>query len=141
MQYQKFGSKYVVRIDRGEEIVSSLEDFVVENEIKLGFIEGIGAADEIKIGLFSPETKEYSTKVLTGDHEITGIKGNISQKDGQPYLHLHINASDTDYNTYGGHLDYAKVSGTCEVIVMEIEGTVERKFDQGVGLNLYKFEN
>ena len=139
MEFQKFGHIYVVRIDRGEEVVASLEKFVQEKDIRLGFVEGIGAADEIKVGLFDPEVQEYYSEVLTGNFEITSLKGNISQKEGKPYLHLHINAADEEFNTRGGHLNRAVISGTCELVVVEIEGAVEREFCSQVGLNLYKF--
>ncbi len=79
MEYKKFDSRYVVRIDRGEEVVSSLKDFIRQTGIQLAQVEGIGAADEIKIGHFFPETKKYSSHTLTGAHEITSLKGNISR--------------------------------------------------------------
>ena len=139
MDYKKIKNKYVLRIDRGEEIVSSLKGFCKDNDIKLGTVSGLGAVDRVKVGLFATDTKEYHSTELTGDHEITSLIGNISTKDGEIYLHLHINIADEEYNTYGGHLSSAVVSGTCEIVVEEIDGTVEREFSDEVGLNLYKF--
>ena len=139
MEFKKFGSKYVVRIDKGEEIVTCLEQVVGKNNIQLGFVEGIGAVNEAQIGLFAAEIKQYQSTTITGDLEITSLKGNISTKEGKPYLHLHINLADARYKTYGGHLNRAVVSGTCELIIVEIAGTVERKFSNEVGLNLYHF--
>ena len=139
MEFQKFGQCYVVRIDRGEEVVGQLEKFVKENKINLGFVEGIGAADEIKVGLFDPQVQEYYSQVLEGNFEITSLKGNISTKDGEPYLHLHITAADEEFNTHGGHLNRAVISGTCELVVVELDGSVGREFSSEVGLNLFKF--
>ncbi len=51
MDYQKFGNKYFIRLDKGEEIVSKLQEFCQEQNIKLGWIKGIGAVDQIKVGL------------------------------------------------------------------------------------------
>ena len=139
MDFKKFGNKYIVRIDKGEEIVESIRKFCKENEIKLGTVTGLGAVDQATIGLFETSSKEYHGTELTGDHEITSLVGNISTKDGEVYLHLHINLADNKYNTYGGHLNSAVVSGTCEITIEEIDGKVEREFDEEVGLNLYKF--
>ncbi|MFW6268777.1 MAG: PPC domain-containing DNA-binding protein [Bacillota bacterium] len=139
MEYKKFDSQYVVRIDKGEEIVDTLREFCKENDINLGSVSGIGAVDKIKIGLFETSSKEYHGTELNGDHEITNLTGNISTKDDEIYLHLHINLSDSKYNTYGGHLNSAVVSGTCEIIINEIEGKVDREFSDEIGLNLYKF--
>ena len=140
MNYKKFDDKYVVRIDKGEEIVESLRSFCKEKDITLGSVVGLGAVDEVKIGLFETSSKEYHGTELHGDHEITNLTGNISTKDGEIYLHLHINLADSKYNTYGGHLNYAVVSGTCELVITEINGEVEREFNEEVGLNLYKFD-
>ncbi|MFW6386942.1 MAG: PPC domain-containing DNA-binding protein [Bacillota bacterium] len=139
MEYKKIENTYVLRIDRGEEIVSKLEEFCEIEDIKAGTIEGMGAVDRAEIGLFVTESKEYHSTVLTGDHEITSLKGNVSRKDGEVYLHLHITLADEEHNAYGGHLNSATVSGTCEVFVRELDGEIGRKFDQGVGLNLFEF--
>jgi len=40
---------------------------------------------------------------------------------------------------YGGHLDRAVVSGTCELTVTEIDGELDRDYNPAVGLDLYKF--
>ncbi len=36
MEYSQFGSKYVVRFDKGEEVVATLTTFCKEQGIKLG---------------------------------------------------------------------------------------------------------
>lgn len=140
MNYKKFGNKYVVRIDKGEEIVQTLEKFCQDNNITLGSIQGLGAADEIKIGVFETGTKEYHVAKLNGDHEITNLTGNISTMDGEVYLHLHITLANTEYEVCGGHLNSAVVSGTCEVIIDAIDGKVDREFSDEIGLNLYNFD-
>ncbi|MCF8012010.1 MAG: DNA-binding protein [Clostridiales bacterium] len=139
MNYKKFGSKYVVRIDRGEEVLESLTRIVEENNIKLGSVSGIGAADKVTLGLFSTNTKQYYSKELARDMEIANITGNISTKDGEPYLHLHITLADTEFNAYGGHLKSAVISATSELVIDEIDGEVDREFSEDIGLNLYKF--
>ncbi|MDD3839413.1 MAG: DNA-binding protein [Clostridia bacterium] len=139
MEYKKFGNKIVVRLDRGEEIVESIKKLCTENDIKLGRVSGIGAADKITVGLFHTETKKYMSKQLNGDHEITNLSGNISRMNDEVYLHLHITICDEDYNAFGGHLNSAYISGTGELIVDVLEGEVGREFDENIGLNLFKF--
>jgi len=56
--------------------------------------------------------------------------------NGEIYLHLHISLSDSKYNSYGGHLTSAVISGTSEIIIEEIDGEIEREFNKEVGLNL-----
>lgn len=40
---------------------------------------------------------------------------------------------------FGGHLNRAIVSATCEIIINIIDGKVDRYFDKEIGLNLFKF--
>ena len=47
--------------------------------------------------------------------------------------------ADEAGNVYGGHLTEAVISGTGELVLTEIEGTVDRKFDEEIGLNLFEF--
>jgi predicted DNA-binding protein with PD1-like motif len=139
MEYKKFGSKYIVRIDKGEEIVASLGKLCHEENIKSGWIKGIGAVNKATIGLFETKDKKYHSIELEGDHEITSLLGNIASMDGKVYLHLHINLSDMNFNVFGGHLNSAIISGTGEFFVDTIEENIERQFNDEVGLNLYKF--
>ncbi len=140
MKSMKFGDKYFVRIDKGEEVVQSLKDFCLENNIKLGSITGLGACDRVTIGLFNTETKEYNNKELKGEFEITNLTGNITTKDGEVYLHLHITLGDEEYNAHGGHLNECWISGTCELVIDTVDGEVERVFDDFSGLNLFKLD-
>ncbi|GAH90072.1 unnamed protein product [marine sediment metagenome] len=136
MKFKKIGNKWIVRIDKGEEIVETLKQFCKENKIKLGTISGIGATDRVTIGLFNTKNKQYHSQELIGDYEITNLSGNISTMNGEIYLHLHISLADSKYNTYGGHLNSAVISGTGEIVIEEIEDIIERKFNEEVGLNL-----
>lgn len=138
MEARASENHWIVRIDKGEEVVETLEQFCRDKGIRLGTISGIGAADKATIGLFKTRTKEYVRKEVVGDYEITNLTGNISRMNDEVYLHLHINLSDSDYHTFGGHLNSAVVSATCEVVIRVLDGEVDREFSEEIGLNLYK---
>lgn len=140
MECRKFNSYYVVRIEKGEEIASSIKELCLEEDIKLGSISGIAASNLIEIGLFNVNTKEYKTEVFTGMFEITSLTGNITRKDDEVYIHMHVNFSDETNTVRGGHFVKAVVSAACELIINKIDGTVGRKFNQEIGLNLLKFD-
>ena len=60
--------------------------------------------------------------------------------NGKFYTHLHMSAGNESGEVFGGHLNRAVVSATCEMVITVIDGVVDRSFDQEVGLNLLKFQ-
>ncbi len=138
MKVKNIGTKYVVRLDKGEEVIESLKEICKENNIKLASISGIGASNKVTLGLFNTSEKKYYSKDLEGVFEITSLIGNISTMNDEVYLHLHCNVSDSDLTVYGGHLNYCRISATCELIIDAIDSTVDRYFDEEIGLNLFK---
>lgn len=139
MTYKQFDNKYIVRAEKGEELVAALKDFCREKGIELGTISGLGAANKITLGLFKTDTKKYLPKEFAGDYELASVLGNISQMNGEVYLHLHAVISDANCQAFGGHLTSAIISGTFEGAIEKIDGLVERKFNEEIGLNLYDF--
>lgn len=143
MEYRKFDHTYVVRIDRGEEVMAQLFKLMEKEKIRLASVSGIGACDETKLGCYDVEKQEYHVRDLKGTFEITSLLGNMTQMNGENYLHIHITIADDHQNCYGGHLNECHISGTCELTVTVIDGNVDRKKDleYGSGLNIFDFEN
>ena len=140
MEYKRFNDKIVVRIDKGEEIVSSLLKLCSLENIKLASVSGIGAAFDTVIGVFDVETQKYFSRTVNGLFEISNLSGNISQMNGEIYLHLHITIGNVEKNeVYAGHLNSAVVGATAEIILSVIDGEVSRQKDESIGLNLLKF--
>jgi len=88
------------------------------------------------LGIFRAEAKKFYLQELTGDYEIANLIGNISTMKVEIYLHLHITIADSNNNAFGGHLNFAIISTTGEIIIEEIEGEIEREFNEEVKLNL-----
>lgn len=139
MEYRKFNDTYVIRLNKGEEVIESLKNLCRDEDIKLAEITGLGASDFVEIGVFNIYTKEYNTKVFEGMFEITSLVGNVTRKDGEVYLHIHINFGDEDGLVKGGHLVKSRISATSEIILRKIDGEVGRKLDEEIGLNLLNF--
>lgn len=141
MEYQKFNDTYVLRINKGEEVVSKIKELCEKEDIKLAEITGLGASNLVEIGLFNVNTKEYKTNTFEGMFEITSLIGNVTTKNNETYLHIHINFSDDTNEVKGGHLVRCIISATSEIIINKINGRVERELSEKIGLNLMKFEN
>ena len=136
----ELNDRYVLSIDNHEEIVEALTRFCKEKNISAGKVEGIGAINEATFRFLDPATKKYVDKTFQEQMEITNLIGNISEKDKEPYLHIHLTCSRRDYTCVGGHLLSARIGGACELLFTDFGLTkLKRRFDEETGLNLYDF--
>ena len=127
MDYRKFGNTYAVRIDLGEDIVENLKKLCTAEQIRLGRVEAIGAADHAVIGVYDLDKKEYYPETIDEFMEITSLNGNITSMDGKPYIHLHATLADQRHGVHGGHVLEMRVGATCEMFVTALEGEVTRQ--------------
>ena len=139
MDYRKFGNTYVVRLDRGEEINEKLLWLASTENIHLAKISGLGEVNIVTLGNYSPETRQYKVTTFHADFEIVSLGGNLTMKDGKPYLHIHMAASDAGGRCYGGHLHRGDVNGSVELMITVLDGRVEREASTEIGLNLIRF--
>ena len=138
MDYRRFGDKIVARIDRGEEIHEQLEKIALQEGVRLAEVSALGAVDDFTVGVYKVAEKQYFANSFQGPFEIVSLTGTISTKDGAYYAHLHMSAGNEKGEVFGGHLNRARVSATCEMVISIIDGTVERRFDPEIGLNLFE---
>ncbi len=137
MKAKKIGTKHwIIRLEKGEELLDQLIGFCKKQELKGGWISGIGALGSISIGLFEVDSKQYFSLDLVGDYELTSLTGNLSTMKGDPYLHLHATIADKNQRVFGGHLKHAVVSVTAEILLEELPELGERYFDDEIGINL-----
>lgn len=139
MQYKRFDNTVFLRIDKGEEILEQLQVMCEKEHIQLAAVQALGAVNDFTVGVFHTAEKKYYANHFEGTYEIVSLTGTVTTKDGAFYAHLHMSAGDEKGLVVGGHLNRAMVSATCEMVVSVIPGTVEREFNEDVGLNLFKF--
>lgn len=130
------GKDYVLRLVRGEDVIECLNKFAADHGPMLASVTGLGAVDQCRLGLYSLKDKKYLEQSLEGEFEILSLVGNISTKDGQPYVHTHMVIGDSNLDTKGGHLGYARISVTGEIFVKVYEGRLEREQDPEIGINM-----
>jgi len=139
MEFKKTDDGYVVSIAPGEKIMETLKDFCISENITLGSISGIGAVDFVELAHYTVPNKEYKSKIFEEPFEMVNITGNVSTMDGEVYLHCHAVFGNSEMNVVGGHLVEGRVSAACELIVVPMKGSVNRKHSEEIGLNLFKF--
>ena len=139
MDYRRFKNTIVCRIDKGEEILEKIKEIALKENIKLANITALGATNDFTVGVFKTEEKKYYSNEFRGDFEIVSLTGTINTMNGEFYTHIHMSAGNDKGEVFGGHLNRAIVSATCEMVINIIDGVVDRDFNDEIGLNLFKF--
>ncbi len=96
------GSASFVSLERGEDLLEGLDRAVKELGLQAATLQVIGALEQATVGYFDQETKEYRP-ISTGHVEIASGVGNVSVRDGEPFIHLHVVLSGSDGSALGGH--------------------------------------
>ena len=138
MKYQRFEQTIIVRMDKGEDIVEQVKNVALKEKIKLASISALGAINEFTVGVFKTKEKKYYANEFKGDFEIVSLTGTINTMNDEYYSHMHLSAGNDQGQVFGGHLNKAIISATCEMVIQIINGEVDRYFDEEVGLNLLK---
>ena len=139
MEYNRFGNTIVARLDRGEEILDRLKAIALAEDIKLAGVQALGATDSFTVGVYNVETQQYKANEFSGSFEIVSLTGTVNTMNGEYYSHLHMSAGNERGEVFGGHLNRAVISATCEMIITVIDGKDDSFRDPETGLNLFKF--
>ena len=139
MDYRKFGNVIVARMDRGEEILEQIKIIALKENIKLASISALGATDDFTVGVYNVDEKKYYSNEFKGNFEIVSLTGTINTMNGEFYTHVHMSAGNEKGEVFGGHLNRAVISATCEMIITLVDGNIDRYRDENIGLNLFKF--
>ena len=134
MQYERIEKGYIVYLEKGEKMIKTLTRFCEANDIFNAQLSGIGAVRSIEIGAYDTEKKEYIRHILPDVWELASCQGNITLKDGHPFIHAHATISNHDLNVKGGHLFDANVAAVGEFFLWQVNSKVLRKLNTKVGL-------
>lgn len=139
MRYSGQCSKIIMgRLQKGDDLLPALEKIIIEEEIQWGSLTAIGAIEKAKLAYFDQQKKEYRDFAVNYPAEITNCLGNISLKEGKPFIHAHITLADEQGTLCGGHLMQGTIVFACEFKIEQYEGDVpHRKADAETTLFLW----
>ena len=140
MEYRRFKDKILVRMDPKDEILHAVMQIAEKEKIELAECSALGAVNDFTVGLYDLNQKKYLSNHYAFPAEIVSLWGTISQKDGKPYLHIHMSAADGSGKVYGGHLNEAYISVTCEMVITLIDGHADHRLSEETGLNILDFD-
>ena len=116
MEYRRFRDTLIVRIDKGEEILEQLRRVAEAEHIRLAGVSALGAICDFTAGVLNTGEKRYYSNRFQGHFEIVSLTGTVSTMNGEFYAHIHMSAGDEKGSVFGGHLNRALVSATCEMV-------------------------
>lgn len=137
MKYQNLKpDKFLIVLESGEEIHTSLGQFCLERQISFANYSAIGAIRDPQLSFYDLTKKAYSNLKHEGLYEICSLSGNVTLSESQPICHSHIVISDQNFKTIGGHLLSAKITVTCEIILNISNQKLIRKNNPNFNLKL-----
>jgi hypothetical protein len=130
-----FGKVHVLRLDRGDYLLESIEQLTKEQNIMNGAVlSGIGTLDHCILHCVMTTGMPPVEKMLVWEDkplEIASIDGIIA--NGQPHLHMVV--SD-DKAAYTGHVHHGcRILYLGEILIAEIEGFDFERVKNGEGIN------
>ena len=126
-------------MDKGEEILTQIKELAQKEHIRLASVTALGATNDFTVGVYNVGEKKYHANEFQGNFEIVSLAGTINTMDGAFYTHIHMSAGNDRGEVFGGHLNRAVVSATCEMVIQVIDGEVDRAYDPETGLNVFRF--
>ena len=137
MNYKKDNNKIYLSIDKNEYINTSILKVCEENDIKFAWINGIGAIFNPEVGYFDNSEKNYKKKTFNGNFELVSLIGNMTYKEGFPFIHTHITFTDISYRAFGGHLFDCKIAAAGEFVITIGDKKISRSYNDDVDLFLW----
>lgn len=134
------GGRWILVLDRGEELIGTVTEFLAEKDIRGGLVTGIGALMNHTLGYYSLEGREYLKRTFEENMELGNLTGTVGFVDGSPFLHAHVTVSGPELIAFTGHLVKGEVAVTAELIVTDFGVELPREEDDDIGLKLFRWE-
>lgn len=144
MDYRNFDNVIYLRLDKGDEVLSSIVDVCQKEGVRSCVFSGIGGCDYAKLGTFMPERGTYNEYETEGMLELISLNGDIKDSNGEPLIHAHACLSyeeDGQIKLIGGHLLALRVLITAEIEIRPVSGgLIKTKPGQIQGTKVWDFE-
>jgi predicted DNA-binding protein with PD1-like motif len=119
---------FVLVLDPGDEALTSIGQFAIENGLQSASLTAIGAFAWATVGWFDLKRRAYRPIAIEQQCEALSLVGEVATgDDGAPSLHAHAVLGLADGSTRGGHLLRAIVRPTLEVTLVETPAHSRRR--------------
>ena len=124
----------IYSLKAGSKIPDDIVAIAVREKIRTARVEAIGGVKRLRLAYFDHVTKKYEEHDYREFLEVTGILGNVTQKEGRQFLHIHGTFGRRDMSVLAGHIMAATVFPLMEVVITPTKNRAVRRFDEGLGL-------
>jgi hypothetical protein len=126
----------IYSLKRGAALMDELLAVAKREKIRTAKVEAIGGVNQLRLAYFNSKAKKYEEHEYDEFFEVTGLIGNITLKDGEPFAHLHGTFGRRDMSVIGGHVVSGTVFPLLEAAIIPTANMALRRFDEKAGLNV-----
>jgi hypothetical protein len=132
------GKAYLDRLPYDGDLLASIKDTLRKGGIRMGFFVAIGAVKYAKIAFYNQVDHKYDELFVDEPAEVLNCTGNVSELDGEAFVHAHITLGLKDGTARGGYLLEGTKIFACELFAVPLEGEqLKRTFDEITNLKLW----
>ena len=132
------GRTFVGRLEMGSDLVAGIEQICLERGVSAAWVGVIGAVRHAAYACYHQADHRYLELGSDTHHEIVGFIGNVSLREGTPFLHAHATFADEHGTCVGGHLLRGIEVFAAEFTIRELLGVeLVRNYDEESGLALW----
>lgn len=132
------GKAAMIGLDHGGDLYEQLAAGVRDLGLRAGTVQVIGAVSGLTLAYYDQDAREYRNLDFPGHWEIASGIGNVSVRDHQPFVHVHVVASAEDGRAVGGHLVPGCRVFAAEAYVRDLGGEAPiRREDEVTGLAVW----
>jgi predicted DNA-binding protein with PD1-like motif len=113
------GKIVLAKLEQGEDLLKSIRRIAEETQITTGSFYAIGTLSTAHFYFYRPTPKAI---IIKEQLEIVACIGSISQKGEETLAHGHIDVTDSEYKSMGGHLlEGSIVDAMAFVTILELK--------------------
>jgi uncharacterized protein len=132
------GRVFVGRLATGSDLVEEIERFCAAEGVSAAWVSVVGAVRKLSYAYYDQAERHYLELESRDHHELTGFVGNVSLRDGKPFLHAHATFANEKGASVGGHLLAGTRVFVAEVQIREMaDVSLVREHDETTGLALW----
>lgn len=127
-----------VRLLPGDDLLGGLNRAAKGLGFEAATLSILGAVKSLVIVAFDQTAKTYGEPKRYDQMEISGGTGNVSLKDGEPFVHIHVVGAGQNGKAVAGHLIEGSTVYMIEAYFRVLEGTPPvRELDDEIGLPVW----